>query len=82
MGKKNLMISQQAKSIAASAVIGGAKAAKNGKTSKPSGITKLREINHSVGTARHYSFAFFVGALISLIAAFTFGFMLGVFGAF
>ncbi len=78
MDKKNMMISQQAKSIAASAVIGGAKA----KSSKPSGITKLREIHHTEGTARQYSFAFFISALISLIAAFSFGFILGVIGAF
>ncbi|MCD4656561.1 MAG: hypothetical protein K8S87_03345 [Planctomycetes bacterium] len=81
MGKKDIMISQQAKSIAASAVLGNSKS-KSGKVNKPSGITQLREIYHTEGSARQYSFAFFIGALISLIAAFSFGFILGVIGVF
>ena len=81
MNKKNIMVSQQAKSIAAAAVIGSAKA-KSGKSEKLSGITKLREVHHTEGAARHYSFVFFVGGLITLIAALCLGFILGVPGMF
>ena len=81
MNDKNAMISQQAKSIAASAVMGNGKN-QNSKNEKLSGITKLREVHKTSDDSRHYSFAFFIGVLISVIAALFFGFMLGVTGIF
>ena len=68
MNTKNAMISQQARTIAASASIANGK--KDG---------RIRE-SQSDRIPRHYSFAFFIGVMISIIGALCLGFLLGVIG--
>ena len=61
-----------------------AKFAESARAATKSGVmtSRVKQVNKIEGEIRHYSFAFFLGGLITILGGFAVGFILGVLGIF